>query len=214
MTADSPALALRSLTSGGEKALLLGGPGIAGRGGASGDLGGEGRGKSGDVAGAKSETVLGLHAGGGDRALDRVEAVHVRLVAIELAAAGVIIRELVEAGLGDAGEEVGVERDDDVGALEPVLRIDRRTEGCRGCGVGGVAVDRVVLQELRVGPGGLRLLDLRGESWRGDGVGQDVNPLAAVDFLHGQSGSGRPGRTRTTRGFRRDSATCWERSGS
>ncbi len=124
-TGNDSALAVASLEvlrEGGEKLLLICGPVVL-RSGCAGcaDGSGERGGKCWNFAGAEAEAMLGFHARCRRRALDGVEPVHA--IGGIFAAPGVIGDELVEAGIRRAGEEVGVERDDDVGAAEVVLDV-------------------------------------------------------------------------------------------
>ena len=92
-----------------------------------------------DLVRRHREAVVGHRAGDRRRALDRVEPVHPRRRR-GLAPRGEA-RGRARRWPGPAAEEVGVERQDDVGLLEVVAGRDVLAEGEPGAGPGGVAPD-------------------------------------------------------------------------
>src|SRR4051812_34661429 len=110
--------------------------------------------------------MLRLHARGGGRALNGVEAIH--------AAGGIftpfrVVRdELVESRIGWAGKKVGIERDDDVRIAEVVLNVV--TAGKERAGDGGIVLHQ---RGLRIS--GLNSLPLARKRRGGDGGGEKVD---------------------------------------
>ncbi len=119
-----------------------------------------------------------VYAGLGD-----VEPVHDPLLRLAAGGEGPLVADPAGAA---AGEEVVVEREDDVGLVEVVDRVDVLAEGELGAGLGGVAVGRLVAVPLRLGEGGEELLDLAPEARRADGLGQDPQPgpLLGAEPVH------------------------------
>src|SRR5215470_6125125 len=117
--------------------------------------------------------MLGFEAGRRRPALNDVETIHIGR-AVEPALVCVILGEPVEAGLRGPGEEIGIEGKDYIGSVELVLRVKIVAEGCLGCGVGRVAVYRIVLNPLGIRERGLRLLPLRRQGRRSNGSAQEV----------------------------------------
>src|SRR5450631_487148 len=93
--------------------------------------------------------------------------------------------------MGDAGEKVRIEGDNDVRILQAVLRVvvvaERRLRGR----IGRIAVDGVPLYPLSVGVTLLGCLPLRCQGGRGDRVAQDVKSGASAWLLVGEHGSER-----------------------
>ena len=130
--------------------------------------------------GPESQTMLRLEAGGGGRALHRVQPVHGGICIRQLAPAGVVGRQAKKSRMGDAGKKIRIEGDDDVRILQAILRVVVVAE-CRLRGrIGRVAVDGVPLHPLGVGIVLLRGLPLRCQGGRGDGVAQDVESGASA----------------------------------
>ena len=152
--------------------MLIGGPFVGGSVDADhansfGQLGGE----RGNLAGAQAQAMLGLHAGRGGRALDGIEAVHA--VFRLLAAVGVIANQFVEAGVGGAGEEIGVEGDDDVGLAQVVLDVQPIfKEGSSDC--------RLVLHQGGLGIRGLHCLPLARQGGRSNARAQKIDAGAVL----------------------------------
>ncbi len=141
---------------------------------------------------AQGQPVVGLGPGGGQRRLDHVQAVHVRL------AGGVLIRphppprdelgDVPDAARAAAAEEVRVERHHHVGnprvlvkVVKPVVGVERFAVSRHRGAVGGVAGQRLVLVPFRLG----KFLedafdDLIAERRRHDGLGQQAQPGAAA----------------------------------
>ena len=95
-----------------------------------------------DLARFERQPVIGARAGGRGHALDGVQPVH----AIGLfgpPARGEVAR--VAKPARSAAEEVGVERQDHVGLIEPVLRLDVLAERELGAGARAVAARRIPL---------------------------------------------------------------------
>ena len=153
--------------------------------------GGEGGGEGGNFTGLERHAMLGLKAGGRRCALHGVEPIHgdAAICSGEFAASGVVRGQAEKARESDAGEEVSIERDDDIRVLQPVLRVTKFAEGGFGGCVGGVAVDRIPLHPLGVGIGLLRGLPLGCQRRGGHGIAEDVKSCAAACFFVGQQGA-------------------------
>src|ERR1700744_5639653 len=97
----------------------------------------------------------------------------------QLATICIIARQLDEAWMGDAGEEIRIERQNDICLVQHVLRVVEITErGLRGA-ARGVAIHRVVLDQLCLRVALLVIFPLPGKGGRGDGRAQDVETLSA-----------------------------------
>src|SRR4051812_4576682 len=88
----------------------------------------------------------------------------------------------MEAGVS-GGEEVGVERDDDVRLLDAVHRVHRLSEGRDHARAERIAVDGVVLEPLRLRIELEQVAHLRGHRGRGDALGQEADASSAQRFL-------------------------------
>ena len=137
----------------------------AGRGGsghaADADGGGHGAGEGVDLACLERQAVIGTAASDRRRGLDHVEAAQPVGIGVDTAARGEGASVLhAEGVLG--GEEIGVERQDDVGLLKVVDRLNIFAEGQAGAGAGVVPRRRIPLHPLRFRMLGQDLLDLRG----------------------------------------------------
>ena len=87
--------------------------------------------------------MFGFEASGGRGAFDRVETVHL-YTGVHRTARRVVGSQLQKSRVPEAGEEVCIEREDDVSLIEPVLRIDVIAKGLlRGAAGGGTSGDRV-----------------------------------------------------------------------
>ncbi len=126
-----------------------------------------------DVRRAHRQAVIRAGARDARRGLDGVEAIHPSPLAVP-AARGKFADGAQVAG--PAGEEVGVEREDDVGLREIEDRFERLSEGRRGAGPDVVAVGRLPLVPARLGQLGQERRELRAESGRPDRLGQDAQP--------------------------------------
>jgi hypothetical protein len=136
-------------------------------------LGGDGAGEGLDLAGLHGHAVIGAPAGDGRRGFGHVETAHALGRRVEPAArrerAGVLHAEGV---LG--GEEVGVERDDDVGLREVVHRLHVFAERQFRAGARVVTRRRFPLHPARLGVLRQNLLDLGGQRRRVDRLGEDA----------------------------------------
>ena len=143
-----------------------------------------------DLAGLHGQAVIGAAAGDRGRGFGHVEPAEAIRVGVEAAARGKGARVLhAEGVLG--GQEVGVEREHDVGLLEVVDRLDVAAEREPGAGAHVVARGRFPLNPLGVGMLRENLLDLRRERGRVDRLGDDAQTGAA---------RGRLGRQRAAQG--------------
>ena len=114
--------------------------------------------------------MLGLEAGRRWRGFNRIKPV--QLVRI-LAPPGVIAHQLVEAGIGRAGKEIRVERNNHIRVGQVVLlgsAILKRRAGNR----------RIVLHKLCLRPRCLRSLPLPGQRGRSDGRAQEINAASIL----------------------------------
>ncbi len=147
---------------------------------------GEVAGKTFDVGGADGQPVLSLRAGQRWRAFDHVQPVHLLRIVGHPPAIGEIPR--VANHPGSATEEIGVERDDDVGLVEVIDGVARRARRLTEAETSAVGRDRVVLV-----PAGLRVVlenrrhDFR-ERRRRDGFGEDPEARTLRGFLGCQRG--------------------------
>ena len=130
-----------------------------------------------DGGAAQREPVVGGRARQRGRALDDVEPVHLRLLRVDLASRGILAHE-PEAG-GMARHEVGLEAQDDVGGLEPVLGLHRLAERQSRACADVVAVDGLPAHPPRLGQLGSERLPLRGEGRRGHPPGENPKPGTA-----------------------------------
>ena len=94
------------------------------------------------------QPVLGLRAGQRRRALDHVQPVHLLRIVGDAAAIGEIPR--VPDHAGSETEEIGVERDDDVGLVEVIDGVARRARRLTEAQTSAVGRDRVVLVPARL----------------------------------------------------------------
>src|SRR5439155_9242693 len=99
-------------------------------------------GRARDLARLERQTMIRSSAGGCRHRLDRVETIHT-LGLLGVAARGEIA--CVAEAAAPAAEEIGVERDDHVGLVDPVLRVDVLVE-CELCaGARAVGARRIPL---------------------------------------------------------------------
>ena len=91
--------------------------------------------------------MIGASTSRGRHAFERVESVHA-VGALGLPPRGEIAR--VPKTAGAAAEEIGVEREDDVGLVEPVLRLDVFTEREHRARAGVLAARWIPLVPLRL----------------------------------------------------------------
>ena len=78
-----------------------------------------------------------------------------------------------------AREKVGVQGQDDVGAVQLVVGVQIAAEGEAGSGPRRVRTSRAVLVPFRVRIGREQSCDLRTERWRGGCIGEQIQSLAA-----------------------------------
>ena len=67
--------------------------------------------------------VFGLQSRGSRRAFNGIETVHL-YAGLSFASFGVVAGKPQEAGMSDAGEEIRIQRNDDVGCIQAVLRVE------------------------------------------------------------------------------------------
>ncbi len=115
-------------------------------------------------------------------ALDHVQPVHL-LRAVELALLRVVARQLVEARELRAAQEIRIQRNNHIGLIQLVLRVDIIAKRLLRRGVMIVAIHRVVLHQLRLRIILLRLLPLRRQRRRGHGRRQEIQSLPGALFL-------------------------------
>ncbi len=132
---------------------------------------GERSGKGWHFAGAQTEAMLRLHAGGRSGTLDGVQPVHtLRRI---LAAPRVVSHQLVEPGVGRAGEKVRVERDNHVSIGQRVLCGSATLEE-------GARNRRIILHHPGFGVRRLHGLPLPRQRRRSDCGGEDVKARAVL----------------------------------
>src|SRR5262245_58231846 len=113
-----------------------------------------------DLARPQREAVVGDRAGVSHRTLDDVEPVHLSIAVEKAAAVGELAR--VSNERRPAGEEIGVERENNVSVLEAVDRVDRLAERHPRACHRVVAIDRFVLMPPRRRESGAQRFDLIG----------------------------------------------------
>ena len=147
------------------------------------ELLGDGQGDVGDQARLDREPVVGRGPGVGVGRLGDVEAVHDPFLRGPLRREGPLVGDPAR---GAAGEEVGLQGEDDVGPVEAIDGVDDLAEGELRAGPGGVLVDGVVAVPLRLGERGEELLDLAGEAGRADRAAEDpeARPLVLAEPVH------------------------------
>ena len=143
--------------------------------------------------GAQRQPMIGAGAGRGRHALERVEPVHA-VGALGPAPRGEIARVAQTARA--AAEEVGVEREDDVGLVDAVLRLDVLAERELRAGAGVLAARRIPLVPLRGGKAREQIADLRGERRRAHRLGQDPQAGALERLLRRERGADRAEKRR------------------
>ena len=126
-----------------------------------------------DLGRLQRKTVVGQRPRQRRGALHRVEAVHLLLAALQPPPGGELA-DVPQVGRA-VGDEVGVEAHDDVG-IQAVLRLHRPAEGEHRPRPRGVTPGGLPLVPLRAGEFGEEALDLRGESGRRDGLGEQPDP--------------------------------------
>ena len=138
--------------------------------------------------------MLGLHARGGRRALDRIEPVHA--VFRLLAPRRVVAHELVKSRISCARNEIRIQRNNHIGAAQVILNIHAACEKCsseRG----------IVLHQLRLRPRLLHFAPLPRQRGRRDGRAQEVDAgsiLGRSNFVAQRLGKLRPLATLTAIG--------------
>ena len=136
-------------------------------------LGGDGQREVGDAARLDRQAVVGRSAGVGVHRFGDVEPVHDAGFRLALRGEGPLVGR---APGGAAGEEVGLEREDHVGPVELVDRVEDLAERELGPGPGRVLGDGLVAVPLRLGHRGEEFLELSGEAGGADGLGQEPEP--------------------------------------
>src|SRR5438132_3444429 len=137
--------------------------------------------------------MIGARAGIGGVALDGIEAVQLRLVAFETPPRreGARVANTRRA----RAEEVGVEREDDVGLVDRVLRVDVITERKLASGARVMTAGRIPLDPFRLWEPGQKVLHLRGKRRRCDGFRQNPDACALAGFLCFQRALNRRGES-------------------
>ena len=131
-----------------------------------------------DLRRAKWQPVIGFRAGIRRRALDSVEAIELRAGALDTPPRRKGAR-MPQPAVASA-EEIGVEREDDVGLLDRVPRIDVLAEREPAAFTDVVASERLPLHPLRLRKAAEELLELGAERRRRDGLGQDPDAGALL----------------------------------
>ena len=167
---------------------LPGRRGIGRGGGAGGDVGQQALRQGGDLRGAGHQGVVRLHAGerggGGDRMHRQQRAGFCgRAPRLDPVARDA---DLVRAGI----EEVPIQRDDHLGALEAPAGLERAAIGAHGAGVERLAAHGGVRVPVHLGQRGAHGGELGGERGRGDGAGQHPQAAAALGAQGGELGDG------------------------
>ena len=161
---------------------------------------------------AAASMSLGLAAAGGGRRARRSTSACVSIAYSRFMRRGVFraaprgeVARVAEAA-GPAGEEVGVEREDDVGLVEAVLRVDVLAEGELRARARVLAARRIPLMPLGRRKLARGVADLRGERRRADRLGEDAEAGALERLLRGRAPRGSRRETPTTGGSRRGSS--------
>ena len=137
--------------------------------------GGHGAAEAEHLGGAHAEAVVGGTSGHGEAGLGHVEPVHAGGLATP---AGEVAGLAQVVALG--GEEVGVEREDDVGADQAVLGVEGAAEGQRRALARGVVGHRAPAVDAGPGEAGQQPGAQVGLGRRAGGLGQHPQPGAAV----------------------------------
>ena len=127
--------------------------------------------------------MIRLEASHRRHALDDVHAVH-RFAGFVAMALGVRGCQRQKSRMRDAAQEIRVERENDVGVFQLVLRVGVAAESRLGGGHRGVAIDRLPLDQFRGWVFGLDLLPLRSQRWRSDGLAEEIDSLSSAALLH------------------------------
>src|SRR5579875_2326362 len=98
-------------------------------------------------------------------------------------------------------EEICVERNNDVGIRQAILRIDKLTKGGLGCSISRVAVYGTVLDELCLRKCRLPSAPLAGKSWRGNCIAKEIQTLPTICLLIGKHGAVLSKKSRPRTGF-------------
>ncbi len=164
------------------------------------------------LARGHAHAVVGVGAGHREDALRGVQALHLaqRLGVVHRARAAELPRQLQVIGAG--GQEVGVEREDDLHLLEVMVRAAAGAERELGAGEGAVGAERVEAVDLRLGQlalqrreqplegGAAVLFDQEGQTLaRGGGEGLGLLLGEGVPLLPGRRLAGLARSTRALR---------------
>src|SRR5437660_10214937 len=117
--------------------------------------------------------MIRARAGERRQGFDRIETVHT-VGALGPAPPSEVAR--VPQAARSATEEVGIEREDHVGAIEAVLRLDVIAECELRAGAGVLTARRIPLMPLCRGEAREQIANLRSERRRVDRFGQDPQP--------------------------------------
>ena len=125
--------------------------------------------------------MIGARARIGGVAFDGIQAIQLHLVSLETPPRGE--RARVTDTRGTRAQEVGVEREDDVGVLDDVLRVDVIAECEPAAGARVMAARGIPLDPFRLRKPREELLHLRGERRRRDRFGENPDARALAGFL-------------------------------
>src|SRR3569832_166761 len=127
--------------------------------------------------------MVGYGSGRRRHGLDNVEPVRLLVVVADAASRGELAG-VTKAG-GTAGEEIGIERNDDLGVRLVVVRIGRSAKRELRSGARFVSSSGLPLVPLSMRIQLLDRCELRGHGRRRDGLGEDAETCAARGALPG-----------------------------
>jgi hypothetical protein len=128
-----------------------------------------------DLARLRRQAMIGTRSGRRRHRFDRIEPVH-PIGLLGTPARGEVPR--VPQAPGSGADEVGVERQDHVSAIEPVLRVHVFAKREFRAGTCAVAARRIPLMPFRGRVSSQHIANLRGERRRVDRLGEDAQPRA------------------------------------
>jgi hypothetical protein len=134
-----------------------------------------------DVRRTEQQSMIRFRSRVARGALDRVEAIALRTIALD--STPCCVRTRVSQRTVAGHEEVGIERQDDVRLLDRILRVDVLAEREAAAGTDVVATKRLPLDPLRPWKPGQKLVDLRPEGRGSDRFAQDADATTLRSLL-------------------------------